>query len=259
MRKITLIFTLIFTLTNSQKSFAGINDGLNNSVFKINNDLCLTHSKKANENGSENLLLETGRCNESISQYKVLDEIEVPNDSPKLEWILSQEINHQNYIIVLISYDEDFRDQRSYLNYTKYYISQIYMCTHDTCITDTSKIQKFVSSGGDLKNFNTNKYLETYPYKSKAILEKDLNSNWFQDWINHRAIKGYLTKNTELKADEYIFAKTKQRLNKNLNFTLLDIRARKLKISFIDKKGTKIQGWIKCEDTNLCQDNLQYF
>ena len=43
MRKITLIFTLIFTLTNSQKSFAGINDGLNNSVFKINNDLCLTH------------------------------------------------------------------------------------------------------------------------------------------------------------------------------------------------------------------------
>lgn len=194
-----------------------------------------------------------GDCAKPAERYSIIDKVETPNDIPTVEWILKQSIDNKNYLIVMTSFHESLRDEKNYLDYTKFYLPMIYICNKDLCSSEDGKLNTFISSGGDIKNFKTNSFIEKYPYSSKNTLQRDLSSLWFNDWLNDSKLTGYTIRKTVLKADSNGLSATQQYLNNNAKFIVDNIEARKLHINVIGKNGQKIQGWIKCEDTNLCR------
>ncbi|MFB2539002.1 hypothetical protein [Acinetobacter sp. c3-l95] len=224
--------------------------------LKIDDNQCLVSQDVQQEDDiytAKTLILKIGDCHQSSQQYQKIGEFDVPNDTPKLDWVLAKKINNKQYIIAMMSFDADFRDQQRDINYTRYYMPTIYTCTHQQCKSENGRLDHFISAGGDLKNFSTNQFIRKYPYKLKNMLEKDLNTQLFKDWFNQNTIQGVTLKTIPLSAESYPLTDLNINVDKNTAFTVLDINARYLNIIFMDKKGKKIQGWINCEATNLCQ------
>lgn len=213
--------------------------------YQITNKL---HMTSAVEDKSLKLQIENSNGNKIN-----FDTIEVPNDIPKLEFAFSQNIKGRQYVLVGISYNEDYRDEdHSYINYSKYYSTLAYKCNSKyRCVFD-EKISPFFGSGGDLLNNNTNEKLNIYLYKTEEDVKKALDSDFFNNWLNNTPTNGHIIKKTILNdipsytdtdADIYLIA--------GLNFIVTEVSSGWLKINYI-KNNHKIDGWIKCRDTNLC-------
>lgn len=213
--------------------------------YQLTNKL---HMTSAVEDRSLKLQIENSNGNKIN-----FDTIEVPNDIPKLEFAFSHNIKGRQYILVGISYSEDYRDKdHSYINYLKYYSTLAYKCDSKyRCVFD-EKISTFFGSGGDLLNNNTNEKLNTYIYKTEENVKKALKSDFFNSWLNNTLINGHIIKKTILNdIPGYTGTDTDVYLTTGLNFIVTDVSSGWLKINYI-KNNHKIDGWIKCRDTNLC-------
>lgn len=211
--------------------------------YQITNKL---HMTSAVEDSSLKLQIENSNSNKIN-----FDTIEVPNDIPELEFAFSHNIKGRQYILVGISYNEDYRDEdQSYINYLKYHSTLAYKCDSKyRCIFD-EEISPFFGSGGDLLNNNTYEKLNTYLYKTEEDVKKSLKSDLFNNWLNNIPTNGHTIKKTLLNnSPSYI--DTDVYLITGLNFTVTEVSSGWLRINYT-KNNHKIDGWIKCQDTNLC-------
>ena len=181
-----------------------------------------------------------------------LDTIEIPNDVPELDYAFTHSINGQPHIIAGISYDEDYRDfDQPYINWHRQYTVLIYPCDSNYHCTYNSKLSNFFGSGGDLVNYDTNEVLSTYLYKNESIVKKGLESDFFRNRLSGRQTNGYTINTTTVKDDSLYDGKNTDYLSVGTKFKVTDASSGWLEISY-KKDDQELQGYIWCEDTNLC-------
>ncbi len=233
----------IFLSTLLVSVSCSIHSYVSDQKYQVDDHLHITSIK---EDQSLKLFIE----NSSGSKIS-FDTIEVPNDIPKLEFAFSHSIKGKQYILVGISYNEDYRDEdHPYINYSKYYSTLAYKCDSKYQCDFDEKISHFFGSGGDLLNNNTNEKLNTYLYKTEGDVKKSLKSGLFNDWLNNTLTNGHVIKKTILN-DIPSYTDTAIYLITGVNFIVTEVSSGWLKINCI-KNNQKIDGWIKCQDTNLC-------
>lgn len=181
-----------------------------------------------------------------------LDTIEIPNDVPELDYAFTHSINGQPHIIAGISYDEDYRDfDQPYINWHRQYTVLIYPCDSNYHCTYNSKLSNFFGSGGDLVNYDTNEVLSTYLYKNQSIVKKGLESDLFRNWLNDNQTNGYAINTTTVTYSLLLDEKHTDYLSVGTKFLVTDASSGWLEITY-NKDDQELQGYIKCEDTNLC-------
>ena len=181
-----------------------------------------------------------------------LDTIEIPNDVPELDYAFTHSINGQPHIIAGISYDEDYRDfDQPYINWHRQYTVLIYPCDSNYHCTYNSKLSNFFGSGGDLVNYDTNEVLSTYLYKNESIVKKGLESDFFRNRLSGRQTNGHTINTTTVKDDSLYDGKNTDYLSVGTKFKVTDASSGWLEISY-KKDDQELQGYIWCEDTNLC-------
>ncbi len=190
---------------------------------------------------------------EDISGTKIdLDTIEVPNDIPKLEYAFFYNIDEQPYIFSAISYSEDYRDaNHPYINYESFYLANVYKCDSNYRCSYDDKLSNFFGSGGDLVNYDTNEVLSTYLYKNQSTVKKGLESDLFRNRLSGRQTNGYTINTTTVKDDSLYDGKNTDYLSVGTKFKVTDASSGWLEISY-KKDDQELQGYIWCEDTNLC-------
>lgn len=181
-----------------------------------------------------------------------LDTIEIPNDIPELDYSFTRSIRGQPHIIAGISYDEDYRDvNQPHVNWHRYYTVLIYSCDSNYHCTYNSKLSNFFGSGGDLVNYETNEVLSTYLYKNQSIVEKGLESDLFRNRLSSKQTNGYTTSTATVKYDSFYDGNNTDYLSVGSKFNVIDASSGWLEISY-NKDDQELQGYIRCEDTNLC-------
>ena len=181
-----------------------------------------------------------------------LDTIEIPNDVPELDYAFTHSINGQPHIIAGISYDEDYRDfDQPYINWHRQYTVLIYPCDSNYHCTYDIELSDFFGSGGDLVNYDTNEVLSTYLYKNESIVKKGLESDLFHNWLNDNQTNGYAINTTTVTYSLLLDEKHTDYLSVGTKFLVTDASSGWLEITY-NKDDQELQGYIKCEDTNLC-------
>ena len=150
-----------------------------------------------------------------------------------------------------ISYSENYRDLNNKINYAdKYHLNYVYQCEKE-CKFD-KKLSNFLGDGGDIVDISNNKTLYVFPYAIANNVKKDLNSNFFKDWINNKLKNGIIINKTEIYSDPGIDSKKLGYIIPGDKFNIVDVTSRWLKISYKAKNKKAIIGWINCESTNVC-------
>ncbi len=181
-----------------------------------------------------------------------LDNITIPNDVPKLNFGFTDYVNNIPYVIVGISYNENYRNyEKPNINWAKYYMTMIYRCNENYECKYDDKLSMFFGSGGDLVNYDNNQLLSTYIYKDKSVIQKALKSPFFNKWSEKKQINGYTIQKTMINNEPFYDRSNSEFLNKNTKFVVIDSESDFLYINYM-KKNKNLRGWIKCKDTNLC-------
>ena len=181
-----------------------------------------------------------------------LDAIETPNDTPVLEYAFSYRIKEQPYIVAGVSYSEDYRDVNyPHINWDRYYTTLTYQCDPNYNCTFNKKLSGFFGSGGDLVNYDSNEILNPYLYKNKSAIEDALASHLFHAWLDGAQVNGYTIKDTELGTSSGYEQDTTDYLRKGNGFIVTDVSSGWLKVHCTNGNQER-DGWIRCQDTNLC-------
>ena len=110
----------------------------------------------------------------------------------------------------------------------------------------------FFGDGGDLVDIHTDKVVYAFPYKTANNVKKDLNSEFFKNWFNNQLNDGVVKNKTEIYEDAGLNSKKLGYLISGDKFKIIDITSRWINISYVGKNKKPIIGWLRCEDTNVC-------
>lgn len=183
----------------------------------------------------------------------LLDTFQVPNDIPKIDFIFQENISNKKYIFLSVSYSDSYRDENNKINYAdRYHLNYVYKC-EKKCKFD-KKISNFFGNGGDLVDIYTNKKIYIFPYASEESIKNELKSSLFKNWISNKKIQGKVLKKTYINESSQFSFSHLGYLIKNDNFIIKDVSSKWLNISYTNKNGNKITGWIACNDTNICNN-----
>lgn len=211
--------------------------------YQLTDNICIKSEVKNNS-----LFVYKSDCNNN--KY-LLDEFQVPNDIPEIDFVFLENINNKRYIFLSIKYSENYRDETNKINYVdKYHLNYVYQCKKE-CTFD-KKISNFLGDGGDLVDIHTDKVVYAFPYKIASNVKKDLNSEFFKNWFNNQLNDGVVKNKTKIYEESGIFSKKLGYLISGDKFKIVDITSRWIKISYANKNKKTIIGWIRCEDTSVC-------
>ncbi|MEB3754379.1 hypothetical protein [Acinetobacter sp. MD2(2019)] len=234
MKKLLLFSILFFVLCNSYAK-----------DYPLTDNICIKSEVK-----NSSLFIYKSDCNKK--KY-LLDKFEVPNDIPEIDFVFLKNIKDERYIFISLKYSEDYRDETNKINYAgKYHLNYVYQCKKE-CTFD-KKISNFLGGGGDLIDIHTKKVVYAFPYKTSNNVEKDLNSNFFKIWFNNQLNDGIVKNKTEIYEDARLNSKKIAYLISGDKFKIIDITSRWLNISYAGRNKKPIIGWIRCEDTNVCNN-----
>lgn len=228
---ILLVFVLMF------------NSHLWAKKYILDQDTCVFTEVKNNS-----LFLYSSDCKKNP---KLIDNFEVPNSTPNVNFISKEIVNNKKYILLSTSYSENYRDVLDKVGYLNgYNVINFYEC-NSSCKLD-SRISDYFGSGGDIKNLATEKLVYTFPYKKLSEIRTELKSKLFQEWMQNKFIKGEVKRKTNInEVSNY----TTDRLGYLVigdKFKVKDISSGWLNIIYTNKNGRTTTGWIVCKDTNLC-------
>lgn len=213
--------------------------------YKLTDNTCI-----ATEFKKDKLLIYQSDC---INKTHLLDEFQVPNDIPKFDFVFQEFIKNKKYIILSISYNDNYRDIDNKINYAdRYHLIYAYQC-EEKCKFD-SKLSGFWGSGGDLIDIYTDKIVYIFPYANEQSTKDALKSNLFNKWFYNKNMKGKILKKTYINEDSKFSLSHVGYLIKGDQFIIKDISSKWLNIIYTNKKGNKIIGWIDCNDTDVCNN-----
>ena len=213
--------------------------------YKLTDNICIMSDIK-----NDLLLVYKSDCKK---EKYLLDTFQVPNDIPKIDFVFQEEISNKKNIFFSISYSDSYRDVNNKTNYADtYHLNYVYQC--ETQCKFNKKISNFFGNGGDLINIYTNKIIYKFPYSSEKSIKNELKSSLFKKWIYNKKIQGKVIKKTYINENSQFSFSHLGYLIKNDEFTVKDISSKWLNISYTNKNGNKITGWIACNDTNICNN-----
>ncbi|WP_353172659.1 hypothetical protein [Acinetobacter rudis] len=219
------------------------------------------HCYAENYHLTDNLCIQSEVKNDLLFVYNsdckknkyLLEKFQVPNDIPKINFIFHTRINNKKYVFLSVSYSENYRDYNGEINYTDgYHLINVYECDRK-CIFN-KEISNFFGSGGSLFNIKTNEIVYNFPYLDEMSIKNELSSKLFSHWFYEKDKAGEILKKTYMKYENNFSYNNIGYLVKGDKFTINDVSSRWLNISYISKNNKIITGWIRCEDTNICNE-----
>ena len=212
--------------------------------YKVNEKLCI---KSIIDN--EILTLYAGGCNGDV---KLIDRIEYPSKISKINFIFGQEISMKNYIFVSVAYPEDYRDEKNRLNYKgDYNLINVYECNKSCKISNL--FSNYFGSGADIADLNSGRIIYSFPFKTEKSIKNEINSKLFNQWISGKINSGIVWKKTNINDFNNFSLDRIGYLVKGDRFKVTDISANWIKVIYTNKSGSTTEGWINCNDTNLCK------
>ncbi|MEG0486948.1 MAG: hypothetical protein RR575_03330 [Acinetobacter sp.] len=229
------IILLVFVLMSNSHLLA--------KKYILDKDNCVFTEVKNNS-----LFLYSSDCKKNP---KLIDNFEVPNGTPNVNFISQEIVDNKKYILLSTSYSENYRDVLDKVGYSNgYNIINFYDC-NSSCKLD-SRISDYFGSGGDMENLTTGKIVHTFPYKNLSQIRAELKSKLFQGWIQNKFIKGEVTKKTNINEVSNYTVDRLGCLVIGDKFKVKDISSGWLNIIHTNKNGRTTTGWIVCKDTDLC-------
>lgn len=234
MKKKYRVFLLIFLSIFFGKIYA--------NSYNLSKDNCAIVETK-----DENLFFKINNCKD---KNKLIDKIEFPSGSPSINFVSQEVVNNRNYIVLSMSYPENYRDFTNRFGYSSYNVVNVYECGEKCTINN--KISNFFGSGGDVINLELNEIVYKFPYSNLCSIKNVLRSKLFNDWYLNKAINGEVINKTFINDVSNYTVDHLGYLVKGDKFLINNISAGWLDIIYKNKKGQTITGWILCTDTNLC-------
>ena len=211
--------------------------------YILDKDICAFTEVKNNS-----LFLYYSDCK---GKQKLIDNFEIPNGTPNVNFISQEIVNNKKYILLSTSYSENYRDIHDKIGYLNgYNIINFYECNSPCKLN--SRISDYFGSGGDMENLTTGEIVHTFPYKNLSQIRAELKSKLFQEWIQNKLIKGEVTKKTNINEVSNYTVDRLGYLVIGDQFKVKDISSGWLNIIYTNKNGHTTTGWIICKDTNLC-------
>jgi hypothetical protein len=132
-----------------------------------------------------------------------------------------------------------------------YYSVNVYGKDGDSYVRD-DHLSDYFGAGGDILADDYEQILYTFPYKSeKAILDK-LNSESYKKWLAGTPVKLVINKKAPIYSSPVLSDVTRMYLIAGDTVSQEAVEAGWLSIVYKTSKGTKIRGWIQCENANGC-------
>ncbi|WP_139243566.1 hypothetical protein [Acinetobacter kyonggiensis] len=188
---------------------------------------------------------------EIVKKKILVDEIEIPSSTPRINFISEEKIKNKKYIFLSIKYSENYRDFKNRVNYSgEYNLINVYECK-DSCKIN-NELSNYFGSGGDVFDLNNSKIVYKFPYGELKSIQDEIKSKLFNQWLNNGIDRGVVLKKTNINdIDNY----TPDRIGylvKGDIFKVKKISSRWLNITYTNKNGRITTGWISCKDTNVC-------
>ncbi len=176
-------------------------------------------------------------------------------DSPKINYYFFEKSNGVNHLFISTYVLTDQYEENSKYVYEngKYNFIKVFDCFDFTCKVN-KKLINFFGDGANLVEVKSNKIVWEYPYLTADKVSKDLNSNFLKLWLNKQLKNGIIKNKTEIYNDSGLNSEKLGYLISGDKFNILDITSRWLKVSYTSKNKKTIIGWIRCEDTNVCNE-----
>lgn len=186
-------------------------------------------------------------------KYKKIETFGYFGDSPKVNYYFFEKNNKVNRLFIstyVLTGQYEENPQYVYDN-GKYNFINVFDCFDFTCKIN-KKLTSFFGDGASLVEVQSNKIAWEYPYLTADNVKKDLKSNFLKNWLNNQLKNGIVTTKTEIYPDSGLNSEKLGYLIKGDKFKINDVSSRWLDISYVSKKNKIITGWIRCEDTNIC-------
>lgn len=201
------------------------------------------------ETQNEMLSLYLGNCNQ---KNFLIDEIEVPNDTPKVNFIYEEIIQNKKYIVLSVTYSENFRDIQNRFNYSDdYYITNVYECNNECKLN--LRLTNYFGSGGDMMDLNTDNIVYRFPYKTVGAVNAEIKSLKFNKWFNKELESGKVVHTTFINNANTFTPDHLGYLIQGDKFIIKNISSNWLYITYTNNKDTTTTGWIDCNDTDVCK------
>lgn len=119
------------------------------------------------------------------------------------------------------------------------------------------RVSTYFGAGGDvLLSPESDELIYEYPYKSETSIQNELVSEQYRAWFEQRTITTKVLRKTYLHSQANIADKSSKYLIAEDKVRVISQNAGWLKVVFYNKKKGSVTGWIKCNDTTICDSEI---
>ncbi|WP_445116131.1 hypothetical protein [Acinetobacter sp. WZC-1] len=214
---------------------------------------CIAFKKDYSQYNNENMYDLDAYITDCQQSFKKIETFGYFGDSPKVNYYFFQKNNGFNRLFISTHVLTDQYEEKPKYVYEngKYNFMKVYDCFDFICKIN-NKVTNFFGDGANLVEIKNYKIVWEYPYATENNVKKDLNSNFFKNWLNNKLKNGIIKNKTKIYNDSGLNSEKLGYLVPGDNFNIIDITSKWLKVSYIRSNKKIIIGWVRCEDTNVC-------